>query len=181
MCGRLPRRPGPRAGALALLAAALLALAGCGGGGSSGSGSTTQGGGSTQSGGGSTQGAAPSNGQKPSRGQPASPGDEQLIRSSIDGVLASRDPASVCDRYTTAAFIQGAYGDRNGCAAAVSAPGEAARSVRVSAVSVSGAKATAVAVPAGGSSNRERIHVNLVNQGGVWKVDSLASNAAVGP
>ena len=39
--------------------------------------------------------------------------------------------------------------------------------------------ATARAVPSGGPSDGERIKVELVRRGGVWKVDSLRSNAPV--
>jgi hypothetical protein len=119
--------------------------------------------------------------------KPAQPGvapassDDLLIRAAISAVLASRDPAQACDHYTTSAFIQGAYGDVNGCKAAVGAPGEAARSVQVSGVSVSGDKASALAIPSSGPSKHERLQVQLLKQGGVWKVDSLVSNAPVGP
>jgi len=53
--------------------------------------------------------------------------------------------------------------------------------VKVTKIEISGDKATAKAVPTGGPSGGETIEVKLVRQGGIWKVDSLHSNAPVGP
>jgi hypothetical protein len=105
--------------------------------------------------------------------------DEQLIRAAIEGALASGDPARACERFVTEAYVVTTYGDRAGCDAAV--PSGAARSVKVSAIAVSGDTATAVAVPSGGPSTGERLDVSLVREGDVWKVDALRSNVPVGP
>ena len=48
-------------------------------------------------------------------------------------------------------------------------------------MAVDGDRATARAIPRGGPSSGETITVRLVKTGGVWKVDSLRSNAPVGP
>jgi hypothetical protein len=53
--------------------------------------------------------------------------------------------------------------------------------VEVSEVRIDGDAAKALAVPTGGPSDGERIRVELVRGGGVWKIDSLRSNAPVGP
>jgi hypothetical protein len=154
VCGRTPARSRLSLGALALVLVVVVALAGCGGGSRSASGSSGPG--------------------------PASAGgDAEQIRTAINAVLASGDADQVCDRYTTSAYIQGAFGDVMSCKATVSAPGQAARSVQVSAVSVTGDKATAVAVPSGGPNKGQRLQVQLLKQGGVWKVDALIASVGL--
>jgi hypothetical protein len=168
---RPSRRAGDGAGAVALLAAGALVLGGCGGD-DDGESAPTAGVETT-----------PTVSAPPARQQPTDqgPSDEQLIRSAIEAVLASGDPAAACDQFATEAFVRMAYGDRAGCEAALASPGGAARSVEVSEIAISGESATAVAVPSGGPSSGERLEVAVVREGGTWKVDALRSNVPVGP
>jgi hypothetical protein len=106
--------------------------------------------------------------------------DQLLITESIEGVFASGDPSKACEDDVTPAYVQKAFGDLDGCRAA-QVPGSVAGSVDVSAVSVAGDKATADAVPHGGPSNGETVHVALVYEDAAWKVDSTKSDVPVGP
>lgn len=168
--GRTRRHGGDGARAVALVAASLIAVAGCGGDDDGGEPEPAP----------VTTGTAPPTQSAPT--QPATTGesDEQLIRAAIEGALASGDPSRACDRSVTQAYVVSVYGDRAGCDAA-QASGGAAKSVRASGIAISGDEATAVAVPAGGPSNGESLDVSLVREGETWKVDSLRSDIPVGP
>lgn len=161
----LRRRPRDAARALALGFCAF--AAGCGGddGGDPTSAITT-GGAAT-----ATQHAPPS---------PAAAGRQRLIEAAIRGALASDDPAVACREAVSAVYVQESYGDEVGCRQAIAAGG-IANSVRVEAVGASGGTASALATPSGGPSDGEQIEVELVHRGGGWKVDSVISNAPVGP
>ena len=98
----------------------------------------------------------------------------------IKGVLASAAPDLACRRYATTGYVKTTFGSRAGCVQST-VPASAAESVKVTKIEISGDKATATAVPTGGPSDAETIAVRLVRQGGIWKVDSLRSNAPVGP
>jgi hypothetical protein len=80
----------------------------------------------------------------------------------------------------TPAYVRKAYGGRDGCVRA-QGPKAVADGVEVSKVKVKGSTATAVAVPDGGASDGEKLDVELVLEGGAWKVDSIESDAPVGP
>ncbi len=158
------------------------AIAGCGG----GSDETSTGGGSlattgpTATGGGWDAGGSPP--------APVAPGGESgggatpraQIGAAIEGVLTSGNPNDACDRFATTNYAETTFGGRAGCIEST-IPASAADSVRVSAVVLSGNSATARVIPRGGPSSGETITVRLVREGGVWKVDSLRSNAPVGP
>ena len=98
----------------------------------------------------------------------------------IKGVLASAAPNLACRRYATLAYVKQTFGSRGGCVQST-VPASAAEFVKVTKIEISGDQATATAVPTGGPSDGETIKVKLVRQGGIWKVDSLRSNAPVGP
>jgi hypothetical protein len=98
----------------------------------------------------------------------------------IKGVLASAAPKLACRRYATLRYVEKTFGGRAGCVEST-VPASAADAVKVSKIEIDGDDATARAVPSGGPSNGEMIRVELVRQGGIWKVRSLRSNAPVGP
>ena len=117
---------------------------------------------------------------------PASPSegaaisDEKLIRASTTTVFASGDPTAACETYATSAYVTDAFGDLDGCKAAVTSGGHA-KAVTIAHVVVDGDRATALAVPIGGPSADQVIDVGLVKDGDVWKVDSGKANVPVGP
>jgi hypothetical protein len=98
----------------------------------------------------------------------------------IKAVLASGVPGLACERHSTERYVGTTFGGRRGCVQST-VPASAASAVEVSKVRIDGDEARAVAVPDGGPSSGERIRVELVRTGGVWKVDTLRSNAPVGP
>ncbi|MGZ5333285.1 MAG: hypothetical protein ACXWD7_05195, partial [Solirubrobacterales bacterium] len=106
--------------------------------------------------------------------------DQGLITGSIEAVFVSADPVQACETFVTEAYVTEAFGDASGCRAA-QVPAAAATSVDVSRVEVSGDGATAIAVPHGGPSDAQSVHVALRRDEGVWKVDSLRSDVPVGP
>ena len=165
------RRPGAHAGAAALgLAIVVAALAGCGGGRrhelqlqrrpprrlrpprAATTGSTTQ------------------SGSGGRRTKPVSPPDR--VRTAVEAVLTSDDPADACGRYVTQHYLSIAYGSRQGCVQA-QAPGSAARSLGSYSADIHGETATAVAEPNGGPYDGARITVTLVG-GPSFQVDGLA-------
>jgi hypothetical protein len=111
---------------------------------------------------------------------PASgPTDRAEISKNAATVVGGGDPSAVCHGLVTAHYVSSAYGDEQGCAAAQDPSGFA--EVRVGKIAVSGDRATALAIPTSGSSAGDHIRVELVHDGGTWKVDSVKSNAPVGP
>jgi hypothetical protein len=110
---------------------------------------------------------------------------KKAIPGAIEAVLAPHPPGSAsaqtaCGVFVTDRYVETTYGTRQGCVRAL-VPGSAAGSVEVSRVVVSGDHATARAIPRGGPSDGETIAVKLVRERSFWKVDSLRSNAPVGP
>ena len=110
-------------------------------------------------------------------GGAASP--EEQIDAAVEAVLGGAEPADVCGGLSTSAYVKEAYGDEQGCRAAVARQDSFA--VKVGKVDVSGAKATAEAEPSAGPNKGETIDVELVEEGSEWKVDSAISNAPAGP
>ena len=109
----------------------------------------------------------------------------KAIPGAIEAVLAPRPPGpasalTACGVFVTRRYLKTTYGDRIGCVRAL-VPGSAADAVKVSRIEVSGDRATARAIPRGGPSKGEEIAVRLVKERSFWKVDSLRSNAPVGP
>ncbi len=162
---RIPRRPRDLAGALAVALCVL--AAGCG---DDGDDKTT---------------VATATDAVATPTQPAPPGggardDKRLIEDAIRGALADADPGVACAEAVTPLYVEEAYGDENGCRQAVEAGG-VANSVRVDAVGSSGGTASARATASGGPFDGEEVEVELVRRGGGWRVDSVTSNAPVGP
>jgi hypothetical protein len=94
----------------------------------------------------------------------------------VEDVLVGGD----CRRHIAAALVRSAYGGVPACRQAV-ASGGTAGSLAVRSVDASGDSATIVVVPRGGPSAGERLAVELTRADGTWQVDSLESNAPVGP
>jgi hypothetical protein len=110
-------------------------------------------------------------------GQKLSP--EQQIEVNVADVIGGGDPNATCADLVTARYVNQAYGDEQGCRAAVS--GQSKFGVAVSAVEIRGAGATARAKPAGGPNKGETLKIELVQEGKTWKVNSAISNAPAGP
>jgi hypothetical protein len=159
-----------RHGATALAVVALAVLAGCGGSDESdNSGTVTE------------SGPEVSDQLTETLGTTASKAsDDALVRTALDAVFASGDPAKACETYVTPNYVVTAYGDLDGCRAAQTA-GAAAKSIAVNNLQVAGGAATATVVPASGASAGEKIAVTLVQYGDIWKVDTGAANVPVGP
>jgi hypothetical protein len=87
---------------------------------------------------------------------------------------------AACRDYVTPRYVSAAYGSPSACLAAQRS-GAAAQSVSIRGVRVSGAGARALAVPNGGVSDGETLHMTLVAHGGRWRVDSVKAHVAVGP
>ena len=184
---RVRRRPAgdsrPGTAAAAILAA--LAFAGCGG--DDGPGTETGSAGGDPTTARSSAGAEPDLSETRAGGEAPAPdapeaglAPEARVDLAIKGVLASAVPQLACRRYATQRYLNKAFGDRQGCLRAT-VPASAASYVKVTRIEIEGSDATARALPSGGPSDGEKIDVVLVRQGGIWKVDSLRSDVAVGP
>jgi hypothetical protein len=110
----------------------------------------------------------------------AAPDDQALIRAAITGAFTSPHADLACSQYVTPAYVAAAYGDDEGCDAAVSA-GAQARAVSVTSVSLGGDSATASVIPHGGPSSGQTVEVTLLKEDGAWAVDKAKSNVPVGP
>jgi hypothetical protein len=104
---------------------------------------------------------------------------EAEVQASVIAVLGGNDEVAACSDLVTARYVKRAYGDEQGCRAAVSKRQKIG--IAVSAIQIQGKKAMAKAVPAGGPNKGERIKVELLYEGRTWKVDSALSNAPAGP
>lgn len=178
------------------LAALALALGGCGGSGdgSVGGGSKPPGAAEIPSGEKMPQTPQGNTTTTPESTSPSHPGVSSIIvpgnprkamQGAIEAVLAPHPPGAAsaqtaCGVFVTVRYIRSTYGTRQGCVHAL-VPGSAADSVAVSRVVISGDHATARAIPRGGPSDGETIAVRLIKDRSFWKVDSLRSNAPVGP
>jgi hypothetical protein len=108
-------------------------------------------------------------------------GQAHTPRQAVEAVLTSADPSKACGAgYVTEHYLEAAYGGHEGCVKAQS-PKSAATSLG-SDHSVAIADRILVTVrPSGGLYDGEKIMVMLRREDGSWKVDSLKSNAPVGP
>jgi hypothetical protein len=116
-------------------------------------------------------------GAEPGGGGGGAKSPEDEVEAAVQDVLGGGDPAA-CTELVTARYVRTAYGDEQGCRAAVSNQGRF--DVEVDSIRVQGSTATAEAVPDAGPNKGETIAVELVDQGG-WKVDSAVSDAPPGP
>jgi hypothetical protein len=155
---------------LALLIGAL-ALASCGGGGDEESTSSTTQASSTTSSSSSTESSSTTTARDTTvKAAATSPQD------SLNAVLVKGD----CARAVTPRFVNAAYGSEQACKQAAQAGGTA-KSIDVRSVDTNGGTANATVIPDGGPSSGDKLTVTLVKEGDDWKVDSLKSNAPVGP
>jgi hypothetical protein len=194
----VPDRPGDRCAnrhraaatlAAGVAAAAILAagaVAGCGGGDD-----TTTTGPATGAEGATTTGTSP---ETTTGGGTTTTGDggtaegdaEQgrTIRDVVIAVLATGDSKRACSSdYVTDSYISAAYGDQKGCEQAQT-KASAAESLPIQAIELGKLKpptAVAKVAPRGGQYDGDRLAITLIKEDGVWKIDSLKSNAPVGP
>jgi hypothetical protein len=97
-------------------------------------------------------------------------------------VLLSDNPNKACSgNYVTPHYLRMAYGARQGCIDAGSPSGAIAIGFVSYEAHVQGSQATVQVRPQGGLYKGEKLTLSLVKEGGDWKVDSLKSNAPVGP
>ncbi len=163
MPGSLAAVIGPRARVLAPLAliALAVAVAGCG-----------------------EKSEPPTNGKVITQRTTTTDGAADLAaaQAAADAFLASPNAARVCDDGITPKLLKSAYGDRKGCLKARK-PAALAKDVQITSAKLgAGGTATVVANAKGGVYGRgERVTMNVVEEAGVWRVDTVKSNAEVGP
>jgi hypothetical protein len=97
----------------------------------------------------------------------------------VEAALTAQDPKLACGLYSEA-LLESAYGDLNGCVAAIQSGGTA-KSVKIVSSDTSGTTATVVAIPSGGPSSGEKLTYTLVSENGEWRLDQVKSNVKVGP
>ncbi|HEY7150725.1 MAG TPA: hypothetical protein VH391_03500 [Solirubrobacterales bacterium] len=116
-------------------------------------------------------------------GLPQALGSDRAVRTAVEAVLTSSDPADACGKYVTEHYLSAAYGGKQGCVQAQQ-PGSAARSLRSFQVINSGGQGTivdATAVPEGGPYNGSKVGLALIFDSDHYRVDALHSNVPVGP
>jgi hypothetical protein len=111
--------------------------------------------------------------------QSAGPTPEEQIEKAVKAVIGGNDPEKTCEELATIVYVKHSYGDVKGCRSAVAKQNPFA--VDVSGTDVKGNTATAKAKPRGGPNEGETLKVELVVEGGTWKVDVVRSTAKVGP
>jgi hypothetical protein len=92
--------------------------------------------------------------------------------------LTAADPL-ICRLYTPQ-LVQRSFGGEHGCQSAVTS-GSRADSVEIVSSHPEGHHAVVVAVPHGGPSSAEKLTILLALARGGWRLDSIKSNAPVGP
>ncbi len=160
----------------------LLAASGCGGGSSTATDATSASTGSTTSSPTSSQGTTTATARPPapsSRGlrERLSPSPEATVRVAL--TTTGVQPQVVCGIYTQK-LLEAAYGNRQGCVAAIKSGGGAS-SVKIVSSKTSGSTATVVAIPSGGPSSGEKLTYSLVKENDKWRLDAVKSNVKVGP
>jgi hypothetical protein len=170
---------------LALIAAACLALAACGGD-DSGDQPPADGDGPGASEPGGDQGAPDSGAkgaegeQAPEGGRKAGPEAKVAIRTTIEKAIASGDPERACGGAVTESFLIQTYGDAAGCREAQSED-SAAVSVEVGQISIGGDQARTTVRAEGGTYAGEELRALLVRVGDSWRLHRLNSDAPPGP
>jgi hypothetical protein len=173
-----------RAAAITAAGAVTLALAvsagGCGGdGGQDGTTTATATESATTSTSASKATGAVGNGGESEATAEAAADERATIERTVQTVVGGGDPNEVCGSLVTEEYVADAYGDERGCMASARAAGVV--DVRVNAIEVEASDATATATPSDGPAAGEKLKVSLVHEGELWKVDSIRSNAPVGP
>lgn len=118
-----------------------------------------------------------------SEGLPRALGSDRAVRTAVEAVLTSGDPAEVCGKYVTTRYLKNAYGGKQGCLQAQQ-PGSAAKSLRSFQVVNSGGQGTIVAAsatPNGGPYDGSKLGIVLIFDTDHYQVDALHSNVPVGP
>jgi hypothetical protein len=110
-------------------------------------------------------------GQKPP--QPSTP------EATVQTALTAQDPELACGLYS-GTLLKSAYGNEQGCIAAIRSGGSA-KSVKIVSSKTSGSAALVVAVPSGGPSSGEKLTYTLTNETDGWRLDDVKSNVKVGP
>jgi hypothetical protein len=169
--------------AIAVLCITCFAATGCGGGG--GDGSTSVRSGASAQAPGTSSASTTTGSSTASTGDKRTPGQAgrqpRSVRQTVDAALMSPEPATACsDEVVTAHYLRVAYGGREGCEQAVS-PQSVSSSLGPYEQQINADRATVKLHPSDGTYAGEVITVSLVKESGDWKVDSLKSNAPVGP
>ena len=94
----------------------------------------------------------------------------------VEAFLVSPDAALVCDELVTPKFLRASYGDRAGCLAARK-PATLATSAGLAPANGN----VVAAVPKGGIYDGEKLTFTTVPAAGGFAIDSVKSNAPVGP
>jgi hypothetical protein len=105
------------------------------------------------------------------------------VRSVVETVLTSADPADACGRYVTEHYLSTAYGGKQACVQA-QRPGIAATSLsafRVGSNADHGKKVNVSVVLHGGPYDGSTARVGTVYEGGQYRVNALGANVPVGP
>jgi hypothetical protein len=155
------------------------ALAGCGGGGGgSGDGSSS----TTGAAGGSTA-TTTSTDTRSTEQPPKELGSPVGVRSVVERVLTSSDPADACGDYVTQHYLSTAYGGKQACIQA-QRPGIAATSLssfRIASQGGGGRAVDASVVLHGGPYDGSTARVGLLFEAGQYRVNGLGANVPVGP
>ena len=85
-----------------------------------------------------------------------------------------------CGSHVTERFLRQAYGSMQGCEASRNPQG-LARESGLTVIPAQAATATVEAQPVGGVYDGDTLRITLVREGGTWLIDSVESNAPVGP
>lgn len=112
-------------------------------------------------------------------GDASGPTATRRIARAAETVIGGNDANATCEELATIVYVKHSYGDVKGCRSAVAKQKPFA--VDVSGIEIDGNTATAKARPRGGPNKGETLKVELVLEGGTWKVDVVRSTAKVGP
>jgi hypothetical protein len=105
--------------------------------------------------------------------------EKKRVTDAVAAAIGSGDPDVGCETGVTAGYVADAYGDEQGCRAAITEQG--GFGLVVKGVRISGDSAEATAVALDGPNANETLRVRLVSEDGEWKVDFLRSDAPAGP
>ena len=94
----------------------------------------------------------------------------------VEAFLSSPDADLVCDELITEKFLRASYGDRAGCVA-----GRKPASLASQATLSAGPDDVVTAEPQGGVYDGDELAFTLVPSGGGFAIDSVRSDAPVGP
>jgi hypothetical protein len=114
-------------------------------------------------------------------GPVAGASDDLEVADAVTAVVGGGDPEAACTSYATEDYVKSAYGDEQGCRAAVGEQGPVGVAIGDISVDPDAGTAETTAVPDGGPNKGETLTVRLVDEGGAWKVDFVRSDAPAGP